>query len=720
MDPRWRCRWLVLVFALGIFSGTYSGAPTWALDFPGPAPGPARGGIDGAKLALENEAIALSAEVSQDRLRLAAIRDKLSGKTLSFGANDGFQVVLSESPLPNPRTFKACDLRVVGKPKLENLKPDYRVTRAAERCEGKQITLELASQDGGLGVQWQAILRDGSNYLRERITLKANRQPLEVKEVVLLELAAPGARVAGTVDGTPVVAGNLFFACENPMAKSEIVASGPANSGQTRFRTSYSSSALVRPGKPLSYTAVVGVVPDGQLRRGFLHYLERERAQPYRPFLHYNNGSEIGCVYWQRKLKGKPGEGAQFRRKQEQVWLANIRAFGEELVEKRGVVMDSFVHDFEWDDELLVWQFHQGYPQGFAPAQRTAKQYHARVGVWLSPNGGYPGKPGRIEGGTKQGFEMNANGLSLAGPRYCARVRTVCANMIREFGINYFKYDGFGWGNSLTGAGQYRSDVEALLRMMDELRALEPTVFFNPSTGTWPSPFWLRWSDSIWRQGSDTSVLGKGSDRQRWITYRDSEICHGVLDKCPLYPVSSLMIHGIYVNALPLFADPYNPASKRPTYVPAEIISEIRSFFGTGTNLQELYIEPKLMTPATWDALAEAAKWSRAHSDVLVDTHKVGGDPAKGQVYGWASWSKRRAILTLRNPDDRPAQITLELAKAFELPKQAPQRYVLKSPWKEDAKKPTLELAAGEPHTFALQPFEVLTFDAVPAERKSP
>jgi hypothetical protein len=178
------------------------------------------------------------------------------------------------------------------------------------------------------------------------------------------------------------------------------------------------------------------------------------------------------------------------------------------------------------------------------------------------------------------------------------------------------------------------------------------------------------------------------------------------------------MIHGIFVNALPLFADPYDPASPRPTYVPAEIIAEIRSFFGTGTNLQELYIAPKLMTPETWDALAEAAKWSRSHSDVLVDTHKVGGDPAKGQVYGWASWSKRRAILSLRNPDDRPAEITLDLAKAFELPKGAAERYVLKSPWKEDAKKPALELSAGQPHTFALRPFEVLTFDAVPTARK--
>ena len=34
---------------------------------------------------------------------------------------------------------------------------------------------------------------------------------------------------------------------------------------------------------------VIGVAPKDQLRRAFLYYLERERAHPYRPYLHYNS-----------------------------------------------------------------------------------------------------------------------------------------------------------------------------------------------------------------------------------------------------------------------------------------------------------------------------------------------------------------------------------------------------------------------------------------------
>jgi len=37
------------------------------------------------------------------------------------------------------------------------------------------------------------------------------------------------------------------------------------------------------------------------------------------------------------------------------------------------------------------------------------------------------------------------------------------------------------------------------------------------------------------------------------------------------------------------------------------------------------------------------------------------------------------------------------------------------SPWKADAEEKSVSLVAGEPHSFALQPFQVLTLEALPA-----
>ena len=126
----------------------------------------------------------------------------------------------------------------------------------------------------------------------------------------------------------------------------------------------------------------------------------------------------------------------------------------------------------------------------------------------------------------------------------------------------------------------------------------------------------------------------------------------------PLYPLNSLMLHGIEINR----------GGRVKGFEPADMIDEIRSFFGTGTNCQELNITPDLLTDAIWDVLAEAARWARDNADVLVDTPWIGGDPAQGEIYGWASWSKHKGVLTLCYPDDRPAKIALDIRKVFELP----------------------------------------------------
>jgi hypothetical protein len=47
----------------------------------------------------------------------------------------------------------------------------------------------------------------------------------------------------------------------------------------------------------------------------------------------------------------------------------------------------------------------------------------------------------------------------------------------------------------------------------------------------------------------------------------------------------------------------------------------VHSYFGTGTQLQEMYITPSLLASQDWDVLAEAAKWSRANAATRKDSH---------------------------------------------------------------------------------------------------
>lgn len=649
------------------------------LDFPGPAPGLAQGEIKQSELVLENRVLACSWVVDEGKLIPNSINDKLSSTTHQLHNAECFQLILDDE-----RSVKASNMKIIKKPELNDLIPKPKSYRLAEQFGGKKITVTLASSDNNLNVVWQAILKDGSNYLRQEVALSSKYKAIRIMEIILLDLDISDAEVMGIVDGSPVVVGNIFFAYEYPLSKSRI------QQGSTpRFSCSFPCSTELKPGKPLVQSSVIGVVPKGQLRRGFLYYIERERAHPYRPFLHYNSWYDIG--YGADKI-------------QQHQAMVVINLFGKELVRKRNVTMDSFALDDGWDDTTSLWRFHEGFPNGFTPLQKVVEKYDSALGAWLSPFGGYgQAKKDRLKYGQQQGFETNKSGFSLAGPTYYARFRDVCVDMIRKYGLNYFKFDGIGTGGRPTGAGaEFIQDMTALLRLVSELREVKPDIFVNITTGAWSSPYWLRYCDSTWRSGADWSTHGWGSKRQQQITYRDKETYHNVVKRAPLYPINSLMTQGV------MFANHGLPNEVN------DLVADIRAFFASGTNCQELYITPSIMRPQDWDALAEAAKWSRVNEDALVDTHWVGGDPAKGEVYGWAAWSKRKGILSLRNPHERPGKITVDIGKVFELPAGAAKKYSLKSPWSEDAGRATIVIYAGKEFTFELKPFEVLVFDATP------
>jgi len=665
-----------------VLAGLLPAGRGWAqsrLEFPGPAPGKAEARVSPGELTLKNNVLQCTWDISKEQLKPRRIVDKLSETTLQARQAECFQLVLD-----GERKLKASDLRIIGEPNPENLQPNRNSSRAAEHFAGRQITITLASSDRNLKVRWSAILRDGSNYIRQKILLTTKNEPMRIKEIVLLELSSPKAKVMGIVDGSPVAVGNMFFAYEHPLSKSQIL---PGN--LRRFRCSKSLQHPLKPGQLLIQSSVIGVVPQGQLRRGFLYYIERQRAHPYRPFLHYNSWYDIG--YGPEQI-------------QQHQALKVVELFAKELIQKRKVRMHSFVWDDGWDDTASLWQFHDRFPDGFAPLEQAAGKYDSALGAWLSPFGGYgQAKQQRLKYGRQQGFETNKSGFSLAGPRYFGRFRDVCLNMVREYGLNYFKFDGIGIGGRPTGTNaEFAPDMEALLRLISRLRQAKPDIFVNVTTGTWSSPFWLLYADSTWRSGSDWSTHGTGSKREQQITYRDRETYNNVVRRAPLYPINSLMTQGV------MFANHGLPNE------PDGLVNDIRAFFASGTNCQELYITPSLMQPPHWDALAEAAKWSRDNADVLVDTHWVGGNPAEGHVYGWAAWSKRKGILSLRNPNDKPGKITIDIAKAFELPTGAAEKYSLKSPWKDDANQAAIALSAGKTHTFELKPFEVLVFDATP------
>ena len=84
--------------------------------------------------------------------------------------------------------------------------------------------------------------------------------------------------------------------------------------------------------------------------------------------------------------------------------------------------------------------------------------------------------------------------------------------MIPKYGVNQFKFDGTGNASRCFRGSPFDSDFVRQFTS-SAAAATKPNIFINLTTGTWPSPFWLRYADSIWRGGEDTDFDGVGTAR---------------------------------------------------------------------------------------------------------------------------------------------------------------------------------------------------------------
>lgn len=625
----------------------------------------------GNRIILENNVMMMEFVCDGKKINIRGIEDKKSDDRVSFDGLPLFEFILHDNIVVTSDEFK-----LAGAPVISEFAGNPDATTYADRLHGKKYSADLEYPEKGLTVHWEADLRDGSNYVRQIFTFKA-RDANQISGITLVKLPVSiGVRKEGTVDGSPIIHKNMFFALEHPLSKVE---------QNGNFIIAY----LPRLENNLS--TVWGVTPDKQLRRGFLYYVERERAHPYHQVLHYNSWYDIS---WDD------------RKFTESECLDRIKWFGDSLITRRHVPMKGFLFDDGWDDNKTLWKFHSGFPDGFTNLKKAAQSYNSDIGAWLSPFGGYGNsKMLRMEYGKKQTppFETNDQGFSLSGPVYFNRFKEVTSEFIKKYDICMLKFDGVGRGNGADIV--YQKDVEAFLKLLKELLAMKSDLYLSLTTGTWPSVYWLKYGDNIWRGGDDTNVMGEGSNRQKWITYRDADTYKNVVLRGPLYPLNSLMLCGICI------ADYGIPGSFEMD--DEGISDEIWSFFATGTNLQELYINPHKLNTASWNCLADAGIWAKENENIMTDVHWIGGDPAKGEVYGFAAWSSGKAVLSLRNPSGIQKSYEVNVGSVFELPANARNNYVFYDARAISASEKKRIIANGKSFKIVLQPFEVKIFNAI-------
>ncbi len=629
----------------------------------------------GHLIQLKNKTLQADFSVINGTLTALHFTNKQSSSKVDLINQPLFEFVLKDNNRITSKTFK-----IQGEPALTDIPAQPNAQKLADRFAGKSISMTLIEETAKITVKWTATIKDGSNYIRQNFSI-SSPNPVMAKEVVLLNMPAnPNISKTSLVDGSPLAGEELFFAIEHPMSQLDSTAK---NISLFLPRLEALNTSV------LDVSVAWGVYPKNQQRRAYLYYIERERAAPYQHLLHYNSWYDLS--WSDRKME----EGSSMDR---------IQTYADSLITKRNTPMDAFLLDDGWDDNQTLWKFNKNFPQGFDNLAKLATKYNSHLGVWMSPWGGYDdAKVQRLKYGMAQNppFKTNENGFSLTGESYYERFKAVTSEFVTKNSIKIFKFDGVGAGNGANGASlKYQSDIEAFIKLIGHLRGLDPALYISMTVGTWPSPYWLKIGDNIWRAGDDTGLDGVGTVRQKLINYRDAQTYQNIVKRSPLYPLNAVMNHGVCIanNGIPGTAKNNDK----------EIADEIWSFFGTGASLQELYVNPHLLNSNNWDELAKAIAWSRKNASVLADIHWVGGNPAKQEVYGYASWNTEKATLSLRNPSEETQAIKVNVRDFLQIPAKHKTNYKF-----YDAKSNDDEVASGESFIITLAPFEVKVMDGV-------
>lgn len=567
-----------------------------------------------------------------------------------------FKVLLGDGSTVTASKMKLEDVKIV------TLGEDPSAATASLRYAGK--ALEARFTYGDLSITWRAVLRDGSHYLRTEMDIKAARD-LAMKGIVAMNYlvaknsAYTAPEVVGNTRGAILASNHIFAGLETPMGLNSCKDEGNA----THIEGLWRRNTTLKAGKTWNISSVVGLVAPNQLRRSFLAYSERERAVAWRPYPVYISWYELNI-----DRNNAPAPSYKGNMTVEQC-ADVVSHWKTHFYDKYQMAPKAFVWDDGWD-QYGTWTFNPNFPNGFDEPANEAKQMGTGIGAWLGPVGGY-GQSGEY----RRAYWRSKGGMQLSNEDYYNFFIRCCTNMIDRYDFRFFKFDGISAQASAIGPDEGtrgEENAEAIISIERAVRQKRPDIFLNTTVGTWASPFWFHFTDAVWRQEGDYGEAGdQGTDRERWITYRDRLVYQNFIQRSPVCPINTLMTHGFILSR-------WGAVSKNMDY--DGIVREMRCAFACGSGMVELYNDYKLMDEikdnqgnagALWKDLAECIKWQQEQADVLPDAHWVGGNPwdgKKANVYGWAAWNGKKSVLTLRNPSASAQSFTTTLREALEIP----------------------------------------------------
>ena|GEM_PF-1627282 len=447
---------------------------------------------------------------------------------------------------------------------------------------------------------------------------------------------------------------------------------------------------------------------------GLLDYINTTR-KPTRSYLHFNN-------WYSREAK----------KLTMQSFIENTYRPIAAQLKKYGAKLDGMVPDHGWETmETRIFEPQLNSTHEPLPELRKAlKADGSGLGIWMALDGtnqrfqkgldiGY--RPAYGEGFDRTQFRWMTGKpyYDILQPKYFNDLKKALHFLITEAKVDYIKHD-FNHNftsNYITQRHAREKCLDATLEIIAYERSLNPNLFINYTNGAWFSPFWLQRVDCLWMMTGDS---GGSRDwphislREGATTYRCKYFYRNFNNSGqrprPVIPIANFMTHGILLSHRKPFTDFKDTLHDWADYVVM--------YLARGTTLKELYLDLDLLDDDHWKVLATTSRWAALNQTRLMNTLMVGGDPAKGQVYGYLSWVDNKAIFSVRNPDRRLQRMNVPFDRSvyFRGNEGKPYRmraiypYVEDMPWK---------LTSGQPFSIDAAGDTVIIYEIEPGQRKS-
>lgn len=634
--------------------------------------------------------------------------------------------------------LKASDLKLKGEPVVK----DTNVTLNDKAKSGKLVTFNFEPKQFGAStvtVAQKVAMFDGDHYMRKWLEIESSDKTQRFNYIDGEHLNVKDAKNTWTIPtnkggvvamdmeksilGQPFYAEGMFFGSEFPETDTQIVSGdSDAKVGRSRYWTGKNfadferDNQLTKDGKYVSWQTVVGAShSDGSdmnvVQADFFNYIN-QISKPSDFRIQYNSWFDNMMFIDDQNI------------------IESFLAVDKHLNETGVRPIESYVVDDGWNqyrqsaDQYLTgddlrrngsvdgkdgvnhegfWQFNNKFPDGLTPSSNLVQKLGSDFGVWIGPRGGYnyQGNLAAIIADAGNGSAAGGS-IDVADQRYVTKFKDMAVKWMKDYGVNYWKWDGFadsgqyGAFNSGDGVVGYDENHQHMFggpngyyhstdlweKWIDLFDEVWKTADEEQINKLWisltcyvnPSPWFLQWSNSVWMQcTADRGERTNGviDDKMNaMLTYRDGAYYDFVKNHDFQFPMANIYNHD------PIFG-------KEGTGITADSMDgeQFRNYLymmGTrGTAFWELYYSDSIFNGEKYLVNADFLKWEEENFDMLRNAKWVGGNPsstatlasgtsgAAGEqdAYGFAGFNNAgdEGIISMRNPAATAKKISFKL-----------------------------------------------------------